>query len=130
MCEKQFLASIHQKWQWSHRNETFLCVTVTEPTSPSNKKVWHSWIEDLLNCATMFLFFYIDSIEGIFCHTKWDPYKRLKITASTKKLSQNFVEHVIHKCLMTRKIYIEIFCFWSLKWRSRMKLQFLLNFTL
>ena len=51
-------------------------------------------IEELLNCAPIFLFFYILMIFKAFCVTQNDTPKMVKVSASTNKLSHFSAEHV------------------------------------
>ena len=46
------------------------------------KKVRHKGIEDLMNCALIFLFFFLVKIKGILYYTKWDPKNGKKCPAA------------------------------------------------
>ena len=58
------------------------------------KKERHGWIEDLLKCATMFLFLISVELQSVRV-AKMRPLKWLKNSAFTSKLSGKFPEHVI-----------------------------------
>ena len=77
LCRKYFLSSDHQKWIWSHRHENYFCTMRTETLTTSNKKGQHIWIEDLLNCATVFLFLISIKLKA-FCVTQNKTPKMVK----------------------------------------------------
>ena len=72
LCKKYFYTATIKNDNESVAMKNILCEANGTNNSIKIIKVRRSLIEDLLNCATTLLFFYIYYIEGVTCYTKQD----------------------------------------------------------
>ena len=103
LCENIFLPAFIKNDNGAVAIRFFFAIQV-KPETQSMKKVWQSWIEDLLKCIPMFLFCLFKWNWRCFALHKMRPLKWFKTSASTNKLSKNFTEHVYQPVIYEREI--------------------------